>query len=137
VTGTIQRAQHALGGLLSAATFKFLTSIAGLICSILFSLLYRWRIRAIDRAFSALCNQLERLMSFAAPEQIAANQLRQLNQQTVELKRFNSNIAMEIADAMASKLDASITDGLRRAIDPLTRAVERLSEGQLKGFPKE
>jgi hypothetical protein len=136
VTGTIETAQHALVGLLSAATFKFLTSIAGLICSILFSLLYRWRIRAIDRAFAVLCNQLERLMSFAAPEQIAANQLRQLNQQTLELKRFNTNIAMEIADAMASKLDASIADGLRRAIDPLTRAIERLSEGMTEDIAR-
>jgi hypothetical protein len=76
VTGTIDKAQHALGDLLNAATFKFLTSIAGLVCSIAFSLLYRWRIRAIDRAFDQLCAQLERLMSFIAPEQLAAKQLR-------------------------------------------------------------
>ena len=68
-------------------------------------------------------------MSFVAPEQLAAKQLRQLEQQTAEVKRFNTNIAMEIADAMASKLEASVADGLRRAIEPLTRAVERLSEG--------
>lgn len=129
VTGPIDEAQRALGKLLNAATFKFLTSIAGLFCSIVFSLLYRWRIRAIDRIFGQLCDQLERLMSFVAPEQLAAKQLRQLEQQTSEVKRFNTNIAMEIADAMASKLEASVADGLRRAIEPLTRAVERLSEG--------
>jgi hypothetical protein len=77
VTGTIDKAQHALGDLLNAATFKFLASIARLVCSIAFSLLYRWRIRAIDRAFDQLCAQLERLMSFIAPEQLAAKQLRQ------------------------------------------------------------
>jgi hypothetical protein len=68
-------------------------------------------------------------MSFIAPEQLAAKQLCQLEQQTAEVRRFNTNIAMEIADAMASKLEASVADGLRRAIEPLTRAVERLSEG--------
>jgi len=129
VSGSLEDAQRALGGLLSAATFKFMTSIAGLFCSIAFSLLYRWRIRMIDRAFEELCSQLERLMNFATPEDLAARQLRQLEQQTTEIKRFNSNIAMEIADAMASKLDASIAEGLRQAMEPLTQAVERLSTG--------
>lgn len=129
VTGNIDEAQSALSGLLSAATFKFLTSIAGLICSIIFSISYKVRMHRIDKAFGQLCDQLERLLSFVTPEEIAAGQLKQLEEQTVQLRRFNSDIAMEIVDGMASKLDASIADGLRRAIEPLSAAIDRLSGG--------
>lgn len=60
---------------------------------------------------------------------IAEAQLGELKQQTTEIKRFNSNLAMEIADALGSKLDATIAEGLRRAIEPLSQSVDRLADG--------
>lgn len=129
VGGDVDKAQDALGGLLEAATFKFLTSIAGLASSITFSLVYHSGVRSLDRAFERFCEQIERLTQFATPEAIAGDQLSELKQQTTEIKRFNSNLAMDIADALGSKLDATIADGLRRAIEPLSASIDKLADG--------
>ncbi|MGI9504339.1 MAG: anti-phage ZorAB system protein ZorA [Geminicoccaceae bacterium] len=129
VGGDVDSAQRELGNLLSAATFKFLTSIAGLFSSIVFSFVYHRGVRSLDRAFESFCDQIERLTQFATAESIADRQLNELRQQTTEIKRFNSNLAMEIADALGSKLDATIAEGLRHAIEPLSQSVDRLADG--------
>ncbi|MEZ5936170.1 MAG: anti-phage ZorAB system protein ZorA [Alphaproteobacteria bacterium] len=129
VGGDVDKAQDALGGLLKAATFKFLTSIAGLFSSIVFSFIYHHGVRSLDRAFERFCEQIERLTQFATPESIAEEQLGELKQQTVQLERFNTTIAMDIVKGLSSTLDATIADGLRRAIEPLSQSVDRLANG--------
>lgn len=129
VGGDVDKAQDALGGLLKAATFKFLTSIAGLASSIVFSFVYHLGVRSLDRAFERFCEQIERLTQFATTESIAEEQLKQLKTQTTEIERFNTTLAMEIANELGSKLDATLADGLRRAIEPLSASVNKLADG--------
>jgi methyl-accepting chemotaxis protein len=123
----VAQANDALKDLLTAASFKFWTSIAGLSSSIIFSFVYHVAIRYLDAVFERLCSEIERLTQFAAPEAIADEQLRELEKQTLQLERFNTDLGMQIANGIAAKLDASIAEGLRRAIEPLGQSVERLA----------
>jgi hypothetical protein len=129
VGADVPEATNALKNLLAAATFKFGTSIAGLFSSIVFSVVYHYRVKQLDDSFEALCRELERLTVFIAPEALAQDQLRQLEEQTTQLELFNTKIGLEIADRLGSRLDASLAESLRAAIEPLGGAVDRLAKG--------
>ena len=129
VSGNVTTAQGALADLLTAATFKFLTSICGLLASIVFSLVYHRGVKHLENLLEKLNRALEHRTLQAAPEGIADRQLRQLERQTLQLERFNSDVGMQIAEGIASRLDGVIADGLRRAIEPLAGAVQELAQG--------
>ncbi len=80
--------QRALAQLLNTATFKFLTSIAGLGCSIALAYLDgRWRSN-IQHGFDDLCRELERCTVMVTPESIAERQYRMLGDIADLLKKM-------------------------------------------------
>ncbi len=90
VAGHEADVQRALAQLLNTATFKFLTSIAGLGCSILLAYLdSRWRAR-LERNFDDLCRELERCTVMVTPEAIAERQYRMLGDIADLLKKLGS-----------------------------------------------
>ncbi|MEI8395125.1 MAG: hypothetical protein WCF85_10345 [Rhodospirillaceae bacterium] len=71
---------RALALLLSTASFKFLTSIAGLSCAIVLAFLERRWCAKIRRGFNDLCRELERCTVMVTPESIADRQTRMLGE---------------------------------------------------------
>jgi hypothetical protein len=130
----VEVAQRALRDLLAAATFKFVTSIAGLGSSLVFS----WREKAqLYRAHSKLahfCSALEARMIPVTSESMAGAQLVEMRQQTALLRRLTRDlfvrlpegveegIAGEIARAVGPLRDAlaEAAPALRRLAEPLT-----------------
>lgn len=123
----VEQAQEALGKLLHAATFKFLTSIAGLFVSLVLGFTYRWAIQHFHQGFALLSAALEERLQFATPESIAFEQLREQQQQTLQLERFNTDFALEVANALEQKLSATLPSSLTTAMQPLSQAVSDLS----------
>jgi ABC-type transporter Mla subunit MlaD len=123
----VEQAQEALGKLLHAATFKFLTSIAGLFVSLVLGFTYRWSIQHYHQVFALLSAALEERLQFATPESIAFEQLREQQQQTLQLERFNTDFALEVANALEQKLITTLPSSLSTAMQPLSKAVSDLS----------
>ena len=85
--------QRALAQLLNTATFKFLTSIAGLGCSIVLAYLDgRWRAK-IQRGFDDLCRELERCTVMVTPESIAERQYKVLGEIANLLKNMGPAVS--------------------------------------------
>jgi len=118
----IEIAKQALNALLSAASFKFMTSIAGLGCSLVLSVAARTMTYAIENAAHGLAHDLETAMVPVFAESLAYDQLAVTRQQLARLDRLDSGFAAEIATAMAPPLAA----GLDAAIAPVIESIAGL-----------
>ena len=114
----VQEAQAALRELLSAATFKFVTSIAGLGSSMLFS----WREKALlyrlQRRLAALCAVLEARMVPLTAESIGIAQLAELRLQQQELQKLGRSLLVKVPETVEERL----AEELAAAIQPLRQA---------------
>lgn len=126
-SGSVELAQESLRHLLSAATFKFMTSIVGLAASIILSLFYRTISQALQRRFDRLAEALEKGMLWSSAESLAFQQVGELENQTAELKRFNTEFAIEVGKVMEERLRETMTGSLESALGPLRDALEKLS----------
>ena len=91
---------------LDAATLKFITSIAGLAASIVFSLTFRGYMSSFAGDVDKFCSVLEQRLDFVTTTQIAEQSRVELEVQTKELQRFSTDLAVSIADALEQKINA-------------------------------
>ncbi|MEI6559512.1 MAG: hypothetical protein WCO00_13995 [Rhodospirillaceae bacterium] len=118
--------QRALAQLLNTATFKFLTSIAGLGCSIALAYLDgRWRSN-IQHGFDDLCRELERCTVMVTPESIAERQYRMLGDIADLLKKMVATkpAVSEPEPALAVEPRAESGRPLQTAIDDALARIE-------------
>ena len=137
-SASVADAQKALKNLLSAATFKFLTSLAGLMASIAFSsrekvVLHRiaGQIDNLHLALEATFHttslehlSVERNAALKRQEAVFSDMLNEARQQTAQLKRFETDFAVSIASALDNKLSPRFL----HLTETLTKAIENLSE---------
>ena len=124
---SVTQAQTALRKLLEVASFKFLTSISGILSSLFLSYLIKKNIHELEIAFESLCKSLESRLNFVTPESVALHQLREQRKQTLQLERFNTDFAIQLADAIEKKLNSSLGATLTSALEPLTKRLEGMS----------
>ncbi|MDE0504175.1 MAG: hypothetical protein OXI86_08870, partial [Candidatus Poribacteria bacterium] len=93
--------QRAIKGLLSGVSTAFVTSVWGMLTSLLFNWLEKWRIGRVSRSVSNLQRALDRLFTLKTEEEIALQSQYELEQQTAALKSFSTDLANEITGAMA------------------------------------
>lgn len=123
----VAEAQHALEGLLKAATFKFLTSIAGVFASIALSMYFKALARKLQVAFDWLNSALEVRLRFVTAESLGIQQREELKRQTLQLERFDTDFAVELANALDQRLSTTFATSLSNAVQPVVSAVESLS----------
>jgi len=124
IGANVEMAIAALKNLLGAATFKFVTSITGLGASIIFSIRQKGVLSKFSRLLDDFCGQLEKRMDFVSPVALADQSQQELERQTSELQRFNTDLAVSIAEA----LDKRIGDTFARALAPLTSKLEEMTK---------
>jgi len=108
-----------LSQLLGGASTAFLTSLAGLGCSLVFTVVERRKLHHLDQAVTRIATGLDRLTRRVSVEQIAAQQLLVMRRQTVQLERFNTDLALSIARALDGELSNSLGPLIRRMADAL------------------
>lgn len=112
----INEAQQSLHQLLQAATFKFVTSIAGLFCSIVFSFWEKRCLHNLGVKLENICRVLENNLITLIPEQLSYNQLIQSKLQTEQLQN----------------IDANFQNWISQSIQPLLISVNALNEKFVK-----
>jgi HAMP domain-containing protein len=96
--------QQALMALLTITAAKFWTSVAGVVASIVLRWFdRRWHSKALGR-LEQLCDRLEYGTLFSPPQRVAAEQLRELKQQSVALTEFSHQLAASIGDALGQQM---------------------------------
>ncbi|MGJ5154153.1 anti-phage ZorAB system protein ZorA [Bradyrhizobium sp. HKCCYLR1023] len=115
----------ALRVLLDTASFKFITSLIGLLLSIIYALFRKGSLKRIERTLDAFLTTLEVRVPLLTPAalQQEANDL--LKRQSVQLETFSTDLAINLGAAF----DSAFNDRLGEHIAPLTNAMQRLADG--------
>lgn len=123
--GATQASRNAaLQHLLDAASFKFVTSVVGLALSIVYALVRKRRMRAVEHALDRFLEALDARMPLLTPvaaQQEATTLLAGLND---KIDVFTNQLAVAIGDA----LDTAFDKRLGEHIGPLTTAMQTLAE---------
>lgn len=118
--------QGALGNLLGGASLAFITSVVGLGLSLVFLGMERLLLSNLDGRLRDFVQGLDGLLIRVTPERILTDQLIQLEEQSQQLKRFNTDLAFQIAEA----LDEKVAGRLTPALDKLIESVKELRDQQ-------
>lgn len=109
----------ALQTLLKLTAAKFWTSIIGVVASVVLRFLdRRWHSAALKR-LNRLTQAIERGTSYVPPQRLAAEQLRELKQQSIALTEFSHQLAVSIGDALGQQLQPVVAglSGIQTTID--------------------
>ena len=134
--------QEAIRELLSGVSTAFVTSVWGMLASLLFNGLEKWGIGRVSRAIANLQRALDRLFTLTTQEEISFRQEDELAQQTQALKSFSTDLANDIKSAMAEgrqqiltelhnapgAFSNAIVEQLAPSLDKLNEAIEELRE---------
>ncbi len=114
--------QEAIKGLLSGVSTAFVTSVWGMLASLVFNFLEKFGIGSIRKSIAELQRALDQLFTLTTQEEIAFRQEDELAQQTQALKAFSTDLANEIKSAMAQGRQEIITE-FRNAPETFSNAI--------------
>ena len=114
----------ALHDLLSAASFKFWTSVAGLLFSIVYALFRKHWLRKVESALDAFQSALNDRIPLITPVQLQAETNTQLRSQTNALEGFSNELAINLAGVFDNAFDKRLGEH----IGPLAIAMQQLSQ---------
>ena len=123
---SIQEAQAALRELLAAATFKFVTSIAGLGASIVYSSREKTQLYRLGQRLDALCTALEQRLVPVTPEYLGTVQLAEMRSQSMLLRRLGRHLHVTIPDTVEERLASELLDAIAPMREGFARAAERI-----------
>lgn len=112
-------AKQALNALLAAASFKFMTSIAGLGCSLLLSAAARSITYGVESVAHGLATDLELAMVPVFSETLAYDQLVVTRRQLAQFEQFNASFAAKVAVEFEARLQVR----LAAATTPMIAAI--------------
>ena len=112
--------------LLRIAGTKFIMSLTGLLCSIIFTLVLRYNARRTGKALHVLCDDIEQGCIFLSEQTILGKMLEQVTQQTDHLKSFSTELVAQIARPLREDLPNAIREAISAAMLPV---VEDISKG--------
>lgn len=114
-----------LKGLLDAASAKFVTSLVGLLCSLIYTVLRgQWLVKA-ERSLDRFLAGLEERIPLATPANLQAEANTLLEKSLATQEQFATEVAVNIG----GRLDSALDQRLGEHIGPLREAIERLSQG--------
>jgi hypothetical protein len=124
VTATdVSEAQAALRELLAAATFKFVTSIAGLAASLAFSWREKAHLHAAQAEIRRLCHLLEERLVPLTPEGLLVAQIEATRRIDQRLGQLGRSLIVRAPEG----IEARLADELTLATRPLKTALERVA----------
>ena len=118
-----EQSRDGLHRLLDAASFKFITSLAGLALSIAYTGFRNYRLRLVEQALDAFNTALERQMPLVTPAFLQHEANETLRSQSAALEIFGTQLAVSIGE----KLDSAFDQRLGEHIGPLTDAIQALA----------
>jgi hypothetical protein len=115
----------AVGNILGISSVKFITSLAGILAYIGWSLVARFQANAQERAVGRLVAGVRRLSSYVSPEKLLLQQLQTQKAQHEQFQTFGTDLAVAIGNQIENALKARL-DQLPNAV--ATSVGARVSE---------
>lgn len=119
--------------LLQIASAKFIMSLMGLACSIVFTIILRRLTVKLDKSLHGLCGTIERKLTFVSVEQIGFDQLKAMQEARDHNRALTTELVAEIGKPLRTELPEAISNSISAAMQPLLDKVgqqgsENLSE---------
>ena len=114
--------QQALKDLLAVASIKFISSIAGIICSILLSFIQRVKLKKVHSLTHEFCELLEGLTEYKSTEKLLHENVLEQQKHTLALNDMANNIATGIGEVLSNQLPTSVAN----ALEPLAEEIRAL-----------
>jgi len=114
-----------MNDLLSVASAKFIMSLTGLLCSIVFTIALRVGLHDAESAAHRLAEGIETRLAFLSLEGLAARQLAAVTEQREFLRTLGYELVAELGrplKEMPAMISASIGDNLRPLLDQVGKA---------------
>lgn len=124
---------QAMQDFMQIASAKFVMSLVGLFCSILFTFLLRTRQNTIDTALHRLCTGIERRLVFVSLEDIGFRQLRAATEQREHLREIGMGMVAELQKPLEA-LPEQITSAIADKMDPIFDRVSSMGTSSMEGF---
>lgn len=117
------KVQGALRDLLTIASAKFIMSLTGLFCSIVFTIVLRHGMAQIEAAVHQLCGSIEKRLTFISLEDLAVEQLRATREQRDHFRQIGLELVAELGRPLREELPAAISNSITTAMGPLIQQV--------------
>lgn len=122
-----QISTEAMTGLLSVASAKFIMSLTGLFCSIIFTVFLRMQMGRIERAVNDLNRAIEKRLSFLSLELLAEEQLVAIREQKEHFRAIGMELVAELGRPLREELPNAISTSIGDAMKPLLTHVGQMS----------
>lgn len=120
---TADKVQTSLRDLLTIASAKFIMSLTGLFCSIVFTIVLRRGMSKIEKALHKLCVDIESRLTFISLEDLAVEQLRATREQRDHFRTIGMELVAELGRPLREELPAAISASISSAMAPLIQQV--------------
>ena len=124
---------RAMQDFMQIASAKFVMSLAGLFCSILFTFLLRSRQNRIEAALNRLCTGIERRLVFVSLEDIGFRQLRAATEQREHLREIGTGMIAQLREPLDA-LPEAITTAISNKMDPIFDRVSTMGTNNMEGL---
>lgn len=115
------------------ASAKFIMSLVGLLCSILFTVLMRSSSATLDRELHRLCLKIERRLVFVSLEDLGFRQLRAATEQREYLREIGMGMVAELQRPLEALPD-QITTSIAERMDPIFEKVSSMGASGVEGL---
>jgi len=123
-TSDVNVLKEGIKGLLSGVSMAFSTSVWGIGGSIVFLLFKNRQLKNLLQRVTEFQMYIDKLFIWKSSENFLSEILQQAEEQTAQLKRFNTDLAISIATA----LDERLAQRLTPALEKLLEAIEELTK---------
>ena len=121
------QSRQGLHQLLDAASFKFITSLAGLSLSIAYTGFRNHRLRLVEQALDSFTAALDRRMPLATPAFLQHETNEALRAQSTTLKTFSTDFAVSIGEKLDSALDQRLDKHIGTGSEAMQTLTDRIS----------
>ncbi|MDW9567247.1 hypothetical protein GOA98_09075 [Sinorhizobium meliloti] len=112
--------------LLSVASAKFIMSLTGLFCSIVFTILLRSIYGRLEQSIHELCAVIEQRLTYISLEALATEQLKATREQREHFRLIGMELVAEIGRPLREELPAAIQSSIAGAMAPIVERVGKL-----------
>jgi hypothetical protein len=123
----------AMTAFMQIASAKFVMSLVGLFCSILFAILLRRQTGLVDRELHRLCLMIERRLVFVSLEDLGFRQLKAATEQREHLREIGFSMVAELRKPLEA-LPEQITSSISKEMGPILDRVSAMGTSSMEGL---
>lgn len=123
-----------LDKLLTTASAKFIMSLTGLACSIVFTVVLRVGLGRLEHHIHALCSRVEYLLKFISLEDIAVEQLQAIKEQREHFRTIGMELVAELGRPLREELPQTISRSIAESMGPMMDRVAKVGTEGVGGM---